>query len=573
MPDGFSRTVHRQPFRAAGLSGPWILTAFVLVVVACLTLLPIGRLFMVALAPGGALDLTEFLARIARPSAWRATLNTVDTAFFGACAALALALPLTLAVALTNVPGRLALGYCIILPLMIAPQVTAIAWLHLFGPSSTLLHLVGLAPAPGARNPMLGRGGIILLYAVQHAPIVFIALRAGLAQVPRDLIEAARASGARPLRVLATVILPLIRPYLAAGFSLAFISGIGNFGIPALLGLPVNYLTLSTLIYQKLSSSGPDVLPDVAALSIIVTVATLVGIGLQRLATGGKPARMTAGPAFHFALGRWRLPVALAAWGVILLTLVLPALALIVTSLIPAFGVPLGWSTVTLDNYVEVLWRQASTTRAFVNSFLLSSTAALLLAGFALPLGWLMMRWPRRVATAVGGAIDLPYAIPGIVLAIAAILLFLKPLPLIGSLYATPWIILIAYLMRFLALAGKPVSTALAQIPPALDEAAAASGARPLRRLTTISAPLAAPAAIAGALLVFMSAFNELTVSALLWSSRHETLGVVLFSLEEAGLGTQAAAIAVTSLLVVIVTLGLIDRLGRRLPPGVLPWR
>lgn len=550
-----------------------ILASLILVIVAGLTIVPIGRLVMVAVAPGGTLDLADFLARISRPIAWRATVNTIDTALFGALAALALGVPMTLAVALSDVPGRRALGYCIILPLIIAPQVTAIAWLHLFGPSSTLLQLLHLAPPAGVRNPMLGRGGIILLYAVQHAPIVFITLRAGLAQVPRDLIEAARSSGARPARILWTIILPLIRPYLAAAFSLAFVSGIGNFGIPALLGLPVNYLTLSTLIYQKLSSSGPDVLPDVAALSIIVTIATLLGIGLQMLATGRKPHRMTAGPPAQFALGRWKFPLGILVWGVIVLTLALPALALIVTSLIPAFGVPLNLSTATLDNYVEVLVRQASTTRAFVNSFLLSASAALVLGAFAIPLNWFLQRIPSRISAIVRGVIDVPYAIPGIVLAIAVILLFLKPLPLIGSLYATPWIILVAYLMRFLALAVKPVGTALAQIPPALDEAAAASGAGPLRRLMTITAPLARPAAVAGALLIFMSAFNELTVSALLWSSRHETLGVVLYSLEDAGLGTQAAAIAVTSLVVVIATLGLIDRAGRRLPPGVLPWR
>ena len=85
--------------------------------------------------------------------------------------------------------------------------------------------------------------------------------------------------------------------------------------------------------------------------------------------------------------------------------------------------------------------------------------------------------------------------------------------------------------------------------------------------------PLAAASAVAGGLLVFMSAVNELTVSALLWSSGHETIGVALFSLEEAGLAPQAAAVAITSLAVVLLTLVLVDRLGRRLPPGILPWR
>lgn len=144
-------------------------------------------------------------------------------------------------------------------------------------------------------------------------------------------------------------------------------------------------------------------------------------------------------------------------------------------------------------------------------------------------------------------------------LAIACILLFLRPLPLVGSLYATAWIILIAYLMRFLTLAMKPVASAVAQISAELDEAAVVSGASPLWRIVTISAPLAAPAAAAGALLVFMSAFNELTVSVLLWSSRNETLGVVLFNLEEAGLGTQAAAIAASTVIVVMAFLAVLD--------------
>jgi iron(III) transport system permease protein len=176
----------------------------------------------------------------------------------------------------------------------------------------------------------------------------------------------------------------------------------------------------------------------------------------------------------------------------------------------------------------------------------------------------------RRLAHALA---DLPYALPGIVISIACILLFLRPLPLLGSLYATAAIILVAYLIRFLALALNPVDTAIAQIPRELGEAAAASGAGPGRRLLTITGPLVAPAAAAGALLVFMTAFSELTVSALLWSSGHETVGVVLYSLEEAGLATHAAAIAVTTILIVVALLLVADRFGRRLPAGVLPWR
>ncbi|MDX8497410.1 iron ABC transporter permease [Mesorhizobium sp. VK4C] len=545
----------------------------VLLVIAVLSLLPMARLVLAAIAPGGEADFAAFAARLARPAALRAMWHTLDTAFFGAMLALFLGIPFAVGVTMTDLPGRKILAFLLLLPLMIAPQVTALAWLHLFGPSSTLLGMLGLAPPPGTANPMLGRGGIILLYAVQHAPIVFITMRAGLSRVPRDLVEAARSCGARPLGVLRTIVLPVVRPYVVAAAALAFVSGVGNFGIPALLGMPVNYLTLPTLIYQDLSSFGPSVLPQIAALSVLVGALALAGMAFQSLALRGAGHRFAAGTPAQFELGPYRLPLAFLCWSIIALILVLPACALLATSLVPSFGVPLGPQTATVANYAEVLLRQAATVRAFRNSLLFAGGAALILALGVIPMAARLERFDRRWRRVLGGIVDLPYAIPGVVLAIACILLFLRPLPLIGSLYATASIILIAYAMRFLTLAMKPVTTAVGQIPRDLEEAAAVSGAGPSRRLWTVTAPLAAPAAVAGGLLVFMSAFNELTVSALLWSSGKETLGVVLFSLEEAGLGTQAAAIAVSTIVVVIVLLLALDRFGRRLPAGVLPWR
>lgn len=147
--------------------------------------------------------------------------------------AVAIGAPFAVAVAMTDLPSRRALGFLLLLPPIIAPQVTALSWLHLNGPSSTFLNMLGIALPPGTPNPILGRSGIVLLYGVQHAPIVFITLRAGLVGLPSDLIEAARASGAGSLRAFPTVVLPLMRPWIAAAAALAFVSGIGNFGIPA----------------------------------------------------------------------------------------------------------------------------------------------------------------------------------------------------------------------------------------------------------------------------------------------------------------------------------------------------
>jgi iron(III) transport system permease protein len=119
----------------------------------------------------------------------------------------------------------------------------------------------------------------------------------------------------------------------------------------------------------------------------------------------------------------------------------------------------------------------------------------------------------------------------------------------------------------------RPVMSGYHQLDRTLEEAAQIAGARLVRRLITIILPLVAPAAAAGALLIFLTAFNELTVSALLWSSGAETLGVVLFSFQQGGDATYAAALGVLTVVISIALMLSTLLMAGRLPPGVLPWR
>ncbi len=544
--------------------------------VAGLSLLPIGRLVFEGLAPGGQLSTSSLGKVLASPTTWTATANSLVTAIAGTVLAVLLGGTVALVTSLTDIRARNAFTFCFVLPLMIAPQVTALAWLQLFGPSSTLLKLIGMAPALGSRNPLYSREGIILLLGLQYAPLVFLTLRAGLRALPKELIEAGLAAGASPLTVLRTVVLPLMTPPLIAGIALCFVSSLGNFGIPAFLGIPGNFLVLPTLIYQRLAGLGPGVLSEVAILSLLIGVIAMAGILVQDFMLRRRDFRITttSSAARPFELGRWRTPVEMLLWTVAILILALPFLGLITTSLIPAFGVPLNARTATLANYAYVLFEHAAAKRAFVNSFVMSATAAIVIVLICVPLAYFIVWKKSRLLRLLNMAAELPYAMPGVVLAIAAILLFLKPLPLLGfSLYNTIWIIVFAYLARFLVLGLRPIVSGYLQLDRTLEEAAQIAGAGLVRRLVTIIFPLVAPAAVAGALLIFLTAFNELTVSALLWTSGTETLGVVVFSFEQGGDSTYASALAAVT---VVVTIGLMLStllFASKLPQGVLPWR
>ena len=251
----------------------------------------------------------------------------------------------------------------------------------------------------------------------------------------------------------------------------------------------------------------------------------------------------------------------------------LPLVALLVTSLIPAYGARLSFDTATLKAWREVLFVQPVTTRAYANSLMLASLAAALLMAVCLPLAWLMERRPSRISRALDALIDLPYALPGVVLSIACILAFIN-LPFTDlTLYGTIWIILLAYLARFFVVMLRPIQASVSQMDPAMEEAAASTGARLGRRLRTIVLPLAAPSAAAGAILVFLTAVNELTVSALLWSSGTETLGVVIYNLEDSGETVMASALAMSIVLLIVLLMGLVQAGAKHFPKGVIPWQ
>jgi iron(III) transport system permease protein len=545
-------------------------------VVVLLAVVPIARLAQEALVPHGAFDSTVLAGVLESPVVWRAARNTLAVSLGGGALAVALGGTFALLVTLTDMRGKRPLVFCFMLPLMIAPQVTALAWINLFGPNSTLLRALGLAPAVGSPHPLYGPGGIVLLLGLEQAPVVFLAVRAGLRALPRDLVEAAQAAGAQPWRIVRTIVLPLMMPSVAAGAMLAFVGGIGNFGIPAFLGIPAGFTVLVTLIYQRLAGFGTGVLSEVAALSLLLALIALCGMALNGWLARRRDVRVvawtTAAP--QWSLGRWRSGVEAASWGVLFVVLVLPFFALLATALVPAIGVSLTPGSLTLGNFHFVMFDYAATRRAFVNSASLAAGAAVMLVIVSVPLGYSLAARRASVRHAVGFVAELPYAVPGVVLAIAMILCLLRPLPLLGfSLYSTIWIILVAYLSRFMLLALRPVTNALRQIDPSLDEAARMSGARFARRMATVIMPMIAPSAVAGGMLVFMMAFNELTVSALLWSSGSETVGVVLFSLEQAGDAGSAAAVAVIAVVVTLAMMLMANALASRVARGVLPWQ
>lgn len=498
------------------------------------------------------------------PASIRALKNTTDAAFWASTLSVLVGTLGALLVTLTDIRSKRILSFLILLPMLIPSQITALAWKM----------MVDFVSKPGSPNPLYSREGVILVLGIEHSTLVFLSVRASLQGLSWDLVEAARVLGARPLRITRTVILPLAAPGIIAGFALSFVAGIGNFGVPALLGIPGKFPVLTTLIYRKLNGFGPSVLGETAILSLVLMGLAGLGLSIRSIASRRVSAAHTKTQSNRslFPLGTYRLPVE----GVVILFYlcisILPLLSLAATSFVPAVGVLLTPDTFTLGNYRAGL-SQDAVVRAFSVSLKLSAFTAFLCVGVSIPLAYCAAIRKVPLSHVLVLLADAPYAIPGIVVSISMILAFLKPLPLLGSLYGTAGILFVAYASRFLSLALMPTLAGAEQFDRDLEEAAAAVGGRTFRRLRTIVFPSVLPSAFSGGLLVFMAALNEITVSSLLWSSGTETIGVMIYAMHYEGNSPQAAAISMISVLIVLTIALTISHLGKSLPEGVIPWR
>lgn len=542
-----ARRSRRRSWRAAG--APWLLggQGLLLLVVAAVVVWPLLELVREALVDGPAAFGRVFVAETTRA----ALLNTLGSSLVATLLALLVGGGMAIMLDQFYLPGERWLRLGMILPLLIPPFVVALGWAQAYGPAGLLKRLVG-AELVG----LFGGPGVTILLAAHGAPLAFLTVSAALAaRGARDLERAARASGANALTTLGTVTLPLLQPAFGAAAGLVYISSASDFGIPAVLGIPGRFPTVTTEIYRSLSFSASQnsFAQAVALATLLVALALALLLLVARLnrgtpitAGGGlgqPPRRLGIGGTLALLVGC--AYVAIVALG--------PLLALVLVALTRAYGLdplPANWSPV---NFAAAVQGKAGL--AFGRSILLAAVAASLVAAVGVATATLARRY--RWGSLLEATVALPYAVPGSAVAISMILAFSR------WWYGTLAIIVVAYLARFWALGERPIGGALAQLGPDPFRAARACGAGPLRAWLTGVWPGIRPAVFAGWMLVFLTAMHELTVSSLLYVPGTETIAVVVLSAELAGDVATTAAIAVLLTAIILVPAVVVTGSGR----------
>lgn len=396
-------------------------------------------------------------------------------------------------------------------------------------------------------------------------PVVYFAVSRSLLASGTWLAVVARVHGASAWRAFWHVTLPMLSPALAAGMLLAFTLAIEEFGVPAALGSRAGVVMLTVGIEKKLADWPVD-LPGAALLSLLLMAVALFAWWLQRRLVGEKEVTSVTGkPGENHgaSLGWMMLPAVLAMAAVGGLAVGVPAVSMMLTSVMGTLSGGVSVENVTLRHFAALFDQQGDALSALGTSLSLALGSALIVGALGLLAAWLVMVQKIKGRGMVDALSLMPAALPGVVVGVGLILLWNQPFwP--RSPYNTLWMLLLSYCCLLLPWPVRYVGSALRQLGPNLEPAARVHGASPLQALRLIVLPLVFPALLAAMLMVFAVASRELVTSLLLSPAGTQTVAVFIWRQFEQGSVGQGMAMAsltlLTGLVLMLTALALMQR-------------
>ena len=508
---------------------------FLLIVVIGLFLAPFVYLFLMP-------DADHFQKVWAHVNTIKAIQNTFIVSISVGSICVFLGLPLAWILTRTDLKFKNSLRSWFCLPYAIPPFVGAIGWIILANPSSGILNQWFKL-----NLNIYSFSGLIFVEVSFLFTFVLLTALSVMDNLDSSLEEAAKLSGASPRQVFLHIILPLLKPALITGFVLSSLATAASFGVPALIGGPARIYLMTTQIFTFQRMGTTEGLQLAIATSVVLALLSLIVLYINQLlmsrnkvsTIGGKSSQKT-----YMKLHQWNTPLLFLLLAVLFIIFILPIMALVLSALSPIQG---SWnlSALSFINFKRVLFETDETGRAIVQSLFLGFCAAMISTVFAFFFNYFVYRtkWIGRHLASV--LTSVPFTIPGTVVSLAVILSFSRGYFGFGpSPYNTLWIILIAYIIKYMSLGVKTVGDGYQQINASLEEAARISGANWWQVMITIYWPLLKSSLVASVFLIFMPVVSELTMTVLLTGPGLETLGPLIFQFQEySDIGGGGAAV------------------------------
>ena len=523
-----------------------------------------GSVMDAPLGVPGHFTLQNYVRAFGDPEAYPLLLNSFIFGLGAAGLSVIFALALAWITIRTNAPFRRLFELTAIIPNILPPILVSISWVMLLNPSNGLINglfvkILGLEKGPFNIYSM---AGLIFVEALILTPLAFLIIAAALKSMDPSLEESAKTLGSGELGVMSRITFPLMRPAILAAATLNFVRAVESFDTPAIIALPARIEVFTTKIWREALGSFPTNHNLAATYGVGILMIALLFVYLYRRFTSQVESFSTVtGKGFRphqIDLGKWKYLASAVAFLLLVLLVVLPILVLLLVAILPYYHVPTWqtWNNLTLDHF-RYIWATPRVHRAFANSLflaLMGATVCMLLASLA---SYITVRTKLAGRGILEGLVFIPWAFPGTALALGLLWAYIDfPIPV----YATIWIILIAYVTRFLPYGMRAVSSTIIQVHKELEEASVACGAGFLATFRRVLIPMMRPGVMAGWIILVTIFMREFSATLFLYSPGSEPLGPLLYFLYLDGMRGRVAAIGLVISVISVILIAIAQR-------------
>jgi iron(III) transport system permease protein len=467
----------------------------------------------------------------------------------------------------TNTPFKGVFFALSLIPLVIPSILFTVSWILLASPQIGIVNLVTQSWL-GLEEPLFdiySLRGMIWVDGLHYSPMAFLLMTAAFRAMDPSLEESATMSGAGIFQVAWRITLRLTWPAIVATILILFVRAIESFEVPALLGLPVGIEVFTSAIYQAVHRY-PSQVGLASAYAVSLLVITTIGVYfVSRLSSQGSRYATMTGKGFRprqIDLGGWRWLTASIFIVYFLLIVILPFSVLLWSSFQRFYAVPSmeALQNLTLDPYRFIL-SYPNLSSTVLNSVMLSFGTATIVMLVTSVICWIVVKTTFPGRWLLDNVASLPIVFPGLVLGLSIMIFYLN---VDVGVYGTIWIMLIAYVTRFMPYGLRYNTSSMLQIHKELEESAAMSGASWTTTFRRVILPLLKPGLVAGWIYVMIVSIRELSTSILLYSPDTQVISITIWELWENGQYVELSALGVMFITALFFLVLIAQWLGRK---------
>lgn len=517
---------------------------------------------------------TAFASNISKAMFYEPLANSLLTSLCVSFVGILIGGVLAWLVTRTDLPMKKFFSFILVVAYMVPSWCKALAWQIIFknerigGYPGMFQAVFKVAPPDWISY---GFFPIVLSLSLHYFVFSFLLISAALVSVGGDLEEMAEIVGAKRTTILMKITFPLVMPAILSSFILTFSKAIGSFGVPAFLGMKVNYYTLSTMIYTNIRNRMTT---QAYVLSIVLILVAGFTVYLNQKAIGKRKSFTTIGGKSGRTnlLKLKRLKPAITAFLLlfVFLCVVLPLFVLVWQSVMLKPGVYnldnltlhfwIGQPNASIADGEAGIFHNPRIWSSLYNTLKLVSIVSLIATVSGLLLGYIISRGRKRLSGRFIEQISFtPMLIPSIALSTIYLSMFSRPHLFVPVLYGTFSLLVLISIVKYLPFAVRSGTSSMLQIHSELEEAAKIEGASWIRIFSRLILPLAKGGVFSAFLLIFISGMKELALIMLLVTPETSTLTSLTYSYTESGYAQFSNAIT-TLIIFIIMVVNLIAR-------------